>query len=291
LVFVVLAWGGNFSIIKLAYQDFSPAAVALLRYLGMLVVMGGVLIALRQLPRLDKVAWRGLLVGGFLANGFYMILFLEGMKGVGAAEGAVILATAPLWMAVLSVLGGQEKLSWPLGLGAGLAYSGVATVILGGKALGGSTLWGIGLVLASAVVWAWSAVTLRPHFQGRDPLPTYFASFLGASVVLVPYGLLASLNTPFAAITPAGWGALIYLVLIAGILAFVAYYWGLRDCGPVKTAFHQYFIPPTAALVEWLTTGRSLLPIQWLGIGLLFVGVVIGTQRKPAPQTDADPAL
>jgi drug/metabolite transporter (DMT)-like permease len=285
---VVLAWGLNFSVIKLAYQDFSPATVALLRFCGMLPVL--ILVAKIAGSNLvwPKDDWLKILWVGFLNSGLYMVLFLAGMQGTGATQGAIALATAPVWMSVFAVVFRQESFRWNLILGAILAFAGVALVILGGPVanFSGKPL-GTLLVLASALVWAYSVIVMKPLVSRYGALTIFTLSLPGALLALIPYGIWARVwETDWSAVTPTGWGALAYLILVAGVAAFLAYYKGLADVGAVQTSLTQFFIPPTAAFFSWLILKQNLSFLQFAGLFVLIAGVFWATRRKKASETD-----
>lgn len=288
LVFVVLSWGLNFSVIKLAYRDFSAPAVALLRFLGMVPFL---LLAVRLtggslVPKSRAMRTR-LLWGGFLGSGAYMILFLEGMARTGAAQGAITLATAPIWISLFAVLLGQEESRWTLAIGSLLAFLGVAVVVLAGGNGAGGTILGTILVLASAVVWAVSVVVLRPALAETDAISALTIGFPMAGLVLIPYGARAVYETDWAAVTGVGWVSLAYLVIVAGVLAFAAYYRGIAVVGPARTSMTQFFIPPTAAFFAWVVLGQPLNIWQLVGLAIVVLGVIIGSRR---PRQNEGPA-
>lgn len=280
LVFVVIAWGFNFAVIKIAYHDFSPAALSLIRFLGMWPVL---LIATRMLggslkyptgPDRYRILW-----AGFLASGLYMVLFLEGMQRSGAAQGAITLATAPIFIGLFSVFAKQEPFRWQLLIGSLIAFVGVAIVVVAGGADIEGTVLGSMLVLASAIVWAWSVIVMRPLLARGAPVSVLTLSFPGAALALIPYGAVAVTETKWSQVSTAGWLALAYLVLVAGVLAFIAYYKGISDVGPNKTSMTQFFIPPTAAVGAWLLLGQPITIGQGVGLAVVILGVYLGSRK------------
>ena len=280
LVFVVIAWGFNFAVIKIAYHDFSPAALALIRFLGMWPVL---LVATRMLGgtfRYPEGRDKGRIIwAGFLASGLYMVLFLEGMQRSGAAQGAITLATAPIFIGLFSVIAKQEAFRWQLLLGSLIAFAGVAIVVVAGNGKIEGTLFGSLLVLASAIVWAWSVIVMRPLLERGEPVSVLALSFPGAAIALIPYGLMPLIETKWASVSPAGWAALAYLILVAGVLAFIAYYRGIAEVGPNKTSMTQFFIPPTAAIGAWILLGQPVTLGQGIGLAVVILGVYLGSRK------------
>lgn len=279
LIFVVLVWGANFNIIKVAIAGVGPEAVALVRYLLMAVVLFATCVALRIPLKYPRGQVGRFFFAGFLANGLYMVFFVEGMKSAGAAQGAIVLATAPIWIALFAILKKQEVFTSRLAIGGFLSFSGaVLTIIAGGGEVDGSAVGAI-LVLVSAVVWAWSVVLMRELVTEGSPYAVFTLSFPGAIVVMLPYGIKASLEVDWAGVSTDVWLSMAYLVFFAGVGGFAAYYKALADVGPTKTSMTQYFISPTAALFAWLVFGGEFVPLQLVGLAIVVFGTYIANAR------------
>ncbi len=277
LVFVVVAWGLNFVVIKVALEELSVNALMVLRYLGMAPFLYFYARIVRQTYTPSKGDWPKFLLAGFLGSGVYMILFLEGMARVGAAQGAVCLATAPLWVSVFAVILGQESARWTLFLGGALAYAGVSGVILLGSGPAYWTPLGLALTLLSAVVWAVSVVMMKPLLGGRPSVGVFLATYPGAALALLPYGFMDVVRLDYGSISWTTWGGLIYLILVAGVAAFTAYYYGVREVGPARTSMTAYFVPIAAAISAWLLLGDRFSGGQMISVLVVLGGVALAT--------------
>lgn len=279
LVFVVVAWGFNFSIIKVVLGAVEPSVAALVRYLVMLPVL---LLGCKfsGIPLKYPEGKRGqYLFAGFMANGLYMVLFLEGMRTAGAAQGAIVLATAPVWITFFAILKKQEVFSRHLAIGAVLAFVGAVMVIAGGNGEMEGTKMGAALVLVSAIVWAWSVILMRPIVMEGSPFGAFALTFPGGLIALLPYGAMATVRTDWSALQPQTWIAMAYLIFVAGIGAFSAYYKGLADVGPAKTSMVQFFIPPAAAFFAWVAFSKPLVSWQILGMAIVVTGTVVSSGK------------
>jgi drug/metabolite transporter (DMT)-like permease len=283
-MFVVLAWGLNFSVIKLAYAEIAPAAVGLVRYLLMVPLLvlwcrfAGV-----SLRYARGTQWK-VNLAGLLGSGLYMVLFLEGMKTASPAQAAIALAVAPVVTTLLSVAIGQDRFTWRLLAGSVVAFGGVGLVVLGGASEPHGSVTGALLVALSAVVWAASILVYRPLLASQPPLGVLTLSFPGALAAMVPYGIGPTLGTDWTSVGAVGWLAMAYLVVVAGTAAFAAYYKGLADVGPARTSMTQYFVPPTAALGAWAILGQRPGWSVWAGLAVVIGGVALATWRIVAPE-------
>lgn len=266
----------------MVYADFSIPATAILRYLLMMPLMFVAARAMNQLVIPGKGERLRFFSAGLMSSGVYMILFLEGMRTAAPAQGAIALATVPIWIGIFAILAKQETFRWNLVCGSILAYIGVGAVIIGKPNRGEGELLGVVFVLISAIAWAASVIMMKPLLAKNKPaLGTFAATFPGAAIVMIPYGIHDLLTTKYEAITPQGWGAMAYLVVLAGTVAFVLYYISLREVGPIKTGMVAYFVPIIAALGEWILLKQPLGLLQIAGVGIVLIGVLVA--RPPSP--------
>lgn len=287
LFFVVLAWGLNFSVIRESYKSFSPEAVAVLRWAGMVPWMYFLAKLAKQDLAMDKPTKWKVWFAGFLSSGVYMAVFVAGMANTSATQGSIALATAPIWITWFAMGLRQEAFRWSAVFGPLVAFSGVVLVI--SKAgPGQGTIQGTALCLLSAVIWAASVVYLRPILKEQPALKVMTVSLPAAGLAVVPYGMAGVLRVDWAHVTPLGWACMAYLVLVAGSLAFVAYYKTIEDLGPARAGIAQFLVPPTAMVIESCVHWRLPVWTQVVGVGVVLVGVWLSTRtRRPEPVTCA----
>lgn len=285
LAFVVLTWGFNFVCVKLAFQEWSPPALMLARYLLQLPFFIGLLLVAGSGFSAPKKLWPRILLSGCLASGVYMVLFMEAMKRMGSAQGAVTMATTPLFIALLSAVTGGDKLSRNWSIGTFLAFTGVVFSNLDGLlATGANSTWlGFILMLTAALVWAVGVIVIRPVIAELGSIKGMALTMPGAMIVLLPYGIWSLVHTPFGSFSPTGWWTLAYLVVVAGALAFMFYYYAIEQLGPARATVTQYLIPPTAAVFAWIIFGSEFKAFQWVGLVLALVGVFVAQRREAAP--------
>ena len=273
LFFVLIAWGLNFSVVKLAYRDFSPAACGLLRNLGSYPILLLACWWSRSPTSVEKADRLKAWWAGFVGNGIYMILFLEGMNATSASHGAIALATAPLWVSIFSVWVKQELFRINLIFGSILAFGGVVIFNIGRGSSHGETAWGTIIVLLSAITWAYSVILMRPLIQKYSALTAFTASYPGVALALIPYGLMPTITTHWQQVSPTGWWMILYLAVIAGAGAFLAFYKGIADVGPARATLVQFLVPPVAAFFAYLIFRDALTAWEGVGLIVLLVGV------------------
>lgn len=284
LLVTALSWGFNFIALKLAYLQLSPAALTFARYLA----MGAVLIVLCWSMRLSLRYPQGevgrLLFLGFLSLGVYIVVFMEGMNATSATDGAILLSTAPVWTAILAVAFRHEKFSLGALLGAIVAFLGVAVVVANRQNGDQGTLVGNGLVLLAALLWAFSAVLMKPVVIKMHPLRALTLSMPGALPILLPYGLMATLEVDWAALSVPTWLSFAHIVLLAGCAGFIGFYAGVRQIGSANAMLYQYFVTPIAAGFAWLVLGERPSWPQGIGVVVVIAGVIWSTSARSRSQ-------
>lgn len=285
----MVTWGFNFVAIKLLYLQMTPAAVALVRFVGMFALLAAFCAVRGESLRYPKGDAGKILTLGFLSMGVYMVFFLEGMRDSAPAEAAILLATSPIFTALIAAAVGQEQLNRLSFVGALIAFVGVGVVVLMGDRTGEGKLLGNALILISSVIWASSTVYARPLVAKHSPYRVLTLSMPGALLVLVPYGLLPSLALPWAGMTALTWSMLAYVAVAAGAVGFVCFYEGVRQIGGPAAMLYQYLVPLLAAGSAWLVFGKTLSLVQLVGVGVVLSGVALsnyaryGRPGQPAP--------
>lgn len=280
LSLTMLSWGFNFVALKLLYEQMTPPAVALVRYLGMFLLLVLICAVRRESLRYPRQDAMRLLTLGFLSMGVYMVFFLEGMRDSAPAEGAILLSTSPIFTALIASAVGQERLNRKAFVGALIAFGGVAIVVFGARGEAHGKLIGNLLILVSSVLWAASTVYSRPLVERISPFRVLTLSMPGALVVLLPYGLVPTWQAPWSSMSPTTWGMLGYVAVIAGAIAFVGFYEGVRQIGGPAAMVYQYFVPVLAALSAWIVLGSTVNALQFVGMGVVLGGVSLSNRAR-----------
>jgi drug/metabolite transporter (DMT)-like permease len=220
--------------------------------------------------------------------GLYMVLFLQGMEGTTPAEGAIILASAPIFTFFLSCALKQEAFTWPALLGSTIAFVGVGIVILGGSpAQGHGSLLGNLTVLVSAVVWALNVVAMRPLLAKYDATRVFTLSLPGALPVALAFGLLPALHYDYLGFSLVGWLSFGQMTVLSGVIAFVAYYVGVNQIGAIRAGMYQFCVPPLAAVFQWIVFGKPLGWLQWAGMLVVLAGMIYVWRARSAMERKA----
>jgi drug/metabolite transporter (DMT)-like permease len=273
---VMVLWAANFIVVKSAVAQLPPVGFTFLRFtLASLTLL--VLLRWREgsigLPRRDLVAILGLGAVGF---GAYQILWTTGLTTVPAGDSALLIATTPVLVALLSVVARSDVLT-PVKL-AGVVISFVGVVVVIGSGPGftlGNSIAGEAITLAAAVCWSAYTAFGAPFVRRHSPLRATAWATVSGTLVLAPLAVvqLASLDR-----IPLGLdvlGAVLYSGMLAAGVSNVIVLNGVKVVGPTRTAALQFLVPALAVVLAFLFLREEIRPGQVLGGAIILAGVLI----------------
>ena len=280
LLFTVLIWGVNFSVVKFGLAEIPPLAFNSIRFMAVVVTM---VIAARAWGTRWQFQRKHLpyLIGlGLLGNPIYQVLFIYGADLTTADNAALILSTVPVWVALVGSLVGMERVTSTGWLGVGLSFFGITLIILGGDRaaefhFGGATLAGDVLVLIATLCW--SAYTLLVRLAVRhygSMSVTTFCTLMGAGPLIL-FGVpeLAALDVQQVSI--GAWLSAILSGVFAVGVAYFLWNYGISKLGSTRTSLYSNLVPAFALVTAWLWLGETLTPQQGWGALLAVAGVAL----------------
>ncbi|HEX5807435.1 MAG TPA: DMT family transporter, partial [Anaerolineales bacterium] len=260
-LFAVIVWGASFIATKVALQDISPITIVWLRFFMGVVILGMAVILRRQFTLPDKKEWAYFALLGFLGITFHQWLQSNGLQTSEAGTTAWIVATTPVFMALLGWLLLKERLGWIRYLGILLAFLGVLVVVskgdFGSISVGRFGAPGDVLILISAVNWAvFSALSRR----GLKSHPASLMMFYVMSFGWLFTSVLFITTTGFQEIrslTFVGWMAVVFLGVFCSGLAYIAWYDALKALTTAQTGVFLYIEPLVAVVVAFFILGEQ----------------------------------
>jgi drug/metabolite transporter (DMT)-like permease len=295
LLTVYLLWGSTYLGIKYAIETIPPFMMGALRFL----LAGAILFAIavrRGDPRGDRLGapqWRAtLLMGGaLLVGGNGGVILAEQYVPTGIA--ALMVATAPLWMAVMDRLIFGRRLPRLAIVGLFVGFGGVA-FLLGGPGPGRVSLIGAIFALAAPISWATGSVFTRHVRLPRRPLVAASMEMLWAGAI---FGLASLASGEFGrlhlnGISTTSWLALTYLIVFGSLVGFSAYVWLLR-AAPLSLVSTYAYVNPVVAVVLGATFIGEAVSLRTAiagGIILAAVALIVVARSRTTP-APAPPAV
>jgi DME family drug/metabolite transporter len=271
------------------------AAIAPLEISFWRAVIGGVLFAVHATMRgRMRIARRDLpAVGGFALFGvtiFYWSYFRAVQLG-GAALAAILLYTAPAWVALAAALWLGERLTARKSLAVAMTLAGIALVAFGS---GTGTSGGAGPTAArvSAITWGLLAGLAYAVYYlfGKRYFVRYEASTIFAYALTVGAVLLLPMVS-FAPKSAAVWLVLVFLGVVPTYGAYLLYSFGLARLEATRAATVATLEPVAAAALAYAVWGEAMRTLGYVGAALVLAGVlVVATEREPVEPPHEGPA-
>jgi drug/metabolite transporter (DMT)-like permease len=284
--FAVLVWGASFIATKIALREVSPVTVVWLRFSIGVLILGGAVLLLRQFawPTKHEMAYFALL--GFLGITFHQWLQSTGLQTSQASTTAWIVATIPIFMALLGWLVLREAISLRQALGIALATGGVLLVVTRGDfsslSRGHFGAPGDLLILISAINWAIFSVLsrrgLKTHPATRMMFFVMLWGWLLVSLLFFWPGAAGGLEQ-IPQLTIQGWLAILFLGVFCSGLAYIFWYHALQSLPTSQVGSFLYLEPLVAVVVAAIVLGEPLLLASLAGGALILLGVWLVQSR------------
>jgi drug/metabolite transporter (DMT)-like permease len=277
--FIPLLWTVNMVVARQAPGVVSPHVLALGRWALAGLILGAA--SYQELWRhrvtLRQQVWRYIALGGC---GMWICgawVYLAGETTV-AMNISLIYASAPVMIAVGSVLWLGEHFSKRQMLGVVLSMTGVVHVVVKGDwAHLSQVQWVVGDVWIFAAAVAWAAYAL---LQKRWPTTLGSTAQLaaicgGGVVVLLPFAMweLSQAHTPV--VGEAALWMMLFTALLPGVGAYWIYGWTQKILGASRVAMTLYLGPLYTAVIAWWVLAEPLGLHHLAGGALILSGVAM----------------
>jgi DME family drug/metabolite transporter len=236
-------------------------------------VRGRLRIARTDLPAVGAFALLGVTV-------FYWSYFRAVQLG-GAALAAILLYTAPAWVALAAALWLGERLTVRKSVAVALTLAGIALVAFGS---GPAVATGASVTTTRVAALAWGLLSglayagyylFGKRYFGRYEASTLFAYALPVGAVL----LLPAVR--FAPKAGHEWLVLVFLAVVPTYGAYLLYSFGLSRIEATRAATVATLEPVAAAALAYVVWGEALRAVGYVGAALVLAGVlVVATERE-----------
>jgi drug/metabolite transporter (DMT)-like permease len=275
---VVLIWGINFSVIKLSLRSLSPLAFNSLRFTLATIILLTILRLRGETFRLTRRDLLPVIFLGLVGHTLYQLLFINGLAHTTAANSALLMATAPIFVAIYGQVLRIERASIWTWAGIILSFIGIVLLIGGSGAslrLGAETIVGDLMVLAAAMLWAAYTTGSKPLLARYSPLKLTALTMVAGTIPLVVVSIPPLRSQDWGAVTAGAWMGWLYSSLFAVVVAYLGWYTSVARVGTTRTAIYSNLTPVVAIVVAWVALGDQRSLLQRLGAAIVLAGLVL----------------
>ncbi len=282
---VSVLWGVPYLFIKVAVDDgVPPATIALAR-----VVLGGAVLLLlaRRAGVLDSLRGRFKWLAAFAVVEFVIPWPLIGVgeQHVASSLAAIIIAAAPLFVAVLALrFDASERPDRKRLIGLIVGLFGVAALVGVDVAGNSSELLGALAILVSAFCYAVGPMVVKRHLADLDPRASMGGSLALAAVLLVPIALA---DPPSSGPSLAAAGSVVALGLFCTAAALAFYGLLIAEVGAGRALVITYINPVVAVGLGVAILGERPGPGAIAGLLLILAGSWLSTDGRLPPSLAA----
>lgn len=285
LGFTLIVWASAFAGIRAGLRSYSPANLAVLRFL----VASAVLVVYAAIAHFRRPALRdvpGLIFSGAVGITFYNLALNYGETRVTAGAASLLIASTPIWTALAARIWLHEKLNSIGWGGVVLSFVGVALISSGegeGIRLSKQALF----ILAAAITSAIYMIVQKHYLASYSALEFTAYSIWSGTLLMLPFsgGLLHALRTA----PMSGTGAAIYLGVFPGALAYLGWAYVLSHGAAGRTTTLLYAIPVLAIGIAWIWLSEVPKPSSLVGGVIALAGVLlVNTSGKAAIAPSAE---
>ena len=279
---IYIIWGSTYLFNKIAVTELSPLFLASIRFLtaGLLIMI--IAKVLKLSIKITQTQFVNSAIAGFLFLVYGNGVFVWALTYVASGFAALLASTQPLFVLFLLRLIDGKRLQKKSIIGVLLGLVGMYLLVSQKEITTseGSVL-GIFMILTCVLSWSYGSVFVSKANLPKNYLVATGYQMLNAGFILA----IASLVFKETWVAPLNWslktqGAMLFLVIFGGIVAFTAFNYLLKAVSPEKVATSAYVNPIIALFLGWFLLGEQLTAQSIIASIVLLIGVYFITSRK-----------
>ena len=276
-----IIWGSTYLGIKYAIETIPPFFMAGIRFLiaGMLLLIWCI-IKREQVPSLKSIGVISLAGVLMLFIGNAAVVWSEQYLPSGLV--AIIVATVPLWFVIL------DKRQWRFHfsnkliiVGLLIGFAGVMMLFAGKGSIGITEskmkIISFFVLIAGSIGWAIGSLYAKYKKTDGSTIVKVAIQMLAAGVMGMIAGFITNEQKEFALsqVSLTSVLALVYLITLGSLVAFIAYIWLLGVRPPSLVGTYAYVNPVVAVFLGWLMVGEVITTQQIIALSVILLGVVL----------------
>jgi len=281
LIVLVLIWGYNWVVMKVALRYSSSSDFAALRIsvglMGLLIVF----ISSRK-PLLPRKEVLGIFLTGLLQTGGFYVFSTWALVSGGVGKTVVLNYAMPFWVLLLAWFALGERLRRTQWMGVASALAGLLFILMPFSFTKG--LFSEVLALLSGLSWA-AGIVVAKRLQQRTELD--LLSFTTWQMIFgsIPLFLCAFLITS----PPVRWTAtfvatLAYSGILGGAVAWSLWFYALSRLPAGVASFGTLATPVVGVLAAWIQLGETPTLVEAVGMMLIIGSLVLNSMQAIKPQ-------
>lgn len=229
--------------------------------------------------KIDRGDWGQFALLGFLGVALNQFLYLYGLRFTTAANGALLYASTPAFVLLLSHVLLKERITPKKTTGITIAFVGI-TIVIFERGIDLSSTYALGnlIILIAVVAWTFAMVLGKRMIIKHGALQTTTAMMTIGAILFSPFGILSTISYPVFHLSPFHWAGILYLAIGTSIVGYVLWYHALGRIEASKVAVFANAQPVVAAILSLIFLDYSLT-IGFVTGSIITIGGIVVTQR------------
>lgn len=267
-------FGAVFYFNEILLRDLAPLTISACRIgLGALAVWA--VIAVRRIPvRLTALQLGQCAVFGVFMFAVPFAVYPLSQQHITSGLTGIVNAMTPVAVVIVSQFWpGGERATWAKSIGVVFGFAGIVVLSLPGlQAPGSSETLAIAFTLLGPLSYAVAFNFVR-RLAGLDVAVLTAVSQTGATLVLLPL-VLGIEGIPHVTHMSTIFALLVQGPILTGLF-FLATLWMMRRVGATTSSTITFIAPVSALFLGWALLGEHVGPSHLLGMGSIFVGLIL----------------
>ncbi|MDL2297435.1 DMT family transporter [Bacteroidales bacterium OttesenSCG-928-C03] len=284
LLFAATFWGGSFVFTKHLLESLDPVSIIFIR----LVISSAFLLIisfffLRKHLRIKKRDVKIVLIFSFFEPFLYFIFETYSLQFTSASIVSIIIATIPLFTAMLSKYYFKEHFSNLNMAGAIISITGIAVMLLPEFFGATAGLIGVGLAFLAVLSAVGYGYYVKKLSEAYHPVVVVtYQNTIGA-IIFLPLFLImnqfSGTNITAALSNPVNLINLLILAVFCSSLAFIFFLRGIQVLGLGKANVFSNLIPVATAIISFILLGEEFPIYKIIGMGIVILGIFLVQKR------------
>ncbi len=245
------------------------------------------LLYLLLLGQWKKIALQNLkhvMLLGIFGYGVASFGTLYGLKTGGVTNFALISAVSPIILSLMSILILKERPQKLFLLILPLSFFGLLLVVLGKYQISNFNIAGLSALMVVGAYILEALIFVRSKkYQNMMPLPQYLAisQLSAAGIMWCMQGVYFRQVPDIFQLSLRGWGALIFVAIVACVFCYAVLYWLLNYIEGHRLAIFDGLHVISAAICGIVLFGEKLNSEMMIGGGLILGAILLMAAQKP----------
>jgi len=288
LLISMFLWGGSFVLTKHLLIDFNPITIIFIRcVIASIIFSVFCIIVFKDKFIIAKKDFKYFIGMAFFEPFIYFLFETYSLKYCDASVVSVIIATIPLFVAIMAVFIFKEKLSKLNFSGILLSISGIVIMLWRSFQDADFNFWGVLLAFGAVFSTIGYNYFLRKVPTSYSPIVVITWQNILGVIAFLPLVFIVN-NSETIAFQYSALGDIknlsfmLILAILCSTVAFILYIDSMRKMGVARTNIFVNLIPVMTVIIAYYVLKEEITLSKILGIFLVIVGIFL-VQKKSKP--------